>query len=174
MLALPRAVVGHWKQLPYRTLDRNTSIPQVCHLAKFLLTIINNKLGNEWYFGLVCRFDTESCKWNMGERTRRAIAKGHVKGSEVKMNIIITKHITQKKAWIEMRRRTNPLQPLHPTVRKLSGPQGCLDIMVKKETTAFIRIQALFILCYHFYWAILNQPVLLGLSILPTQQGTKT
>jgi len=38
----------HWKQFAYRTLDRNTSIPQICHLAKFLLTIINNnKLGNK-------------------------------------------------------------------------------------------------------------------------------
>jgi len=65
-----------WKQLPYRTLDRNINIPQVCHLAKCILTIINNnKLGNEWYFAHVSKFHTNPCKWNIRERTRTAIRK---------------------------------------------------------------------------------------------------
>lgn len=92
--------------------------------------------------GHVTRFHTDSCTWNIWERTRTATRKRLVKGSEGELKSIITWRIKMTREQVLFHR--DILQ--HPNVWKLGEPQGCLHIMVKKETNAFTRIQALFIL----------------------------
>jgi len=148
MSAITRAVLRHWKQLPCWTLDRHISVSQVCHLAKFLLTIINNnKLGNKWYFGHVSRFHADPCKWNIRKRTYTAIRRmthERLRG-ETEDHNNKAHHTLKKKTWIKMRQRTK-LNPSQHLFGRSGGTQGRLDIMVKKETTAVTRIQVLFIL----------------------------
>ena len=61
----------HWKKLPYQTLDSNTSVPHICHLTNFLVTITkNDNLGNKLRSGHYSGYRTNPCKWNIRERTR--------------------------------------------------------------------------------------------------------